>query len=201
MLFFQFICSQITFPHAERNTSIYELNDPAVLLVSKQHPTKPVTLFDYVNLSAVHLPVGLHELHEEILKYQLWHVYYEYSARKFYLELEYDKNILTEVEGNLLQAKRGNAEPQMKARSLDGGKYFEIIHDDMCLTVDPAKSDVRDSYPLRFKPCTKSENQTFAFVSKMQAICKLGNDLCPTDEDDLFAAEAVVLKRLSQFIS
>ncbi|RVD91271.1 hypothetical protein TUBRATIS_22840 [Tubulinosema ratisbonensis] len=201
MLFLKIIVAQITFPHAERNTSIYELNDPAVLLVNKEHPSKPVTLFDYVNLSQVHLPVGLHELHEEILKYQLWHVYYENNARKFYLELEYDKNVTTEVEGNLLQARKGKSQPEMRARTLDSGKYFEIVHDEMCLTVDPAKSEVRDSYPLRFKPCTKSENQSFAFVSKMQAVCKLGNELCPKDEDDLFAAEAVVLKRLSQFIS
>lgn len=201
MIFLNLVLSQITVPHAERNTSIYELNDPGLLLVNKKHPTKPLTLFDYSNLSEVHLPVGMHELHDEILKYQIWHVYYEYNERKFYLELEYDRAVGTEVEGNLLQALRGKPTPQIKARSLDQGKYFEIIQADQCLTVDPAKSEVRDSYPVRFKACTKGEDQAFAFVSKMQALCKLGNELCPQDEDDIFAAEAIALKRLAEFIS
>ncbi|KCZ79963.1 hypothetical protein H312_02652 [Anncaliia algerae PRA339] len=203
MLFFKLVIARITVPHAEKNTSIYEITDPAVLLVSKEHPSKVLTLFDYSSLSQKHLPIGLHELENEILKFQLWHAYYDFPARNFFLELEYDKAIKTELQdnGTLFQAVRGNSTPKMRARSLDHGKFFEIVFDNKCLTVDATKSKERDSYPLRFKPCVKSENQTFTFASKMLALCKLGNELCPGNEGDLTTAEAIVLKKLAEFIS
>lgn len=191
--------SKVLFPHLEGNTSLYSTGDPGLLLVNVKYPDRPLTLFDYVKKAQNVLPVGLHEVDEDVLRFQVWHTYYENSRKRFWLELEFDQNIKACPGGNMLQGTRGKiGSPSMNAVMIND-RYFKIMSGELCLEVETTKSLYRDAYPLKFKHCADIDLQAFTFVSKMKALCVLQNELCPNDKDDVYAAEAIALKRLLHF--
>ncbi|KAL0265829.1 UNVERIFIED_CONTAM: hypothetical protein PYX00_011547 [Menopon gallinae] len=193
--------SKVLFPHLEGNTSLYSTGDPGLLLVNVRYPDRPLTLFDYVKKDQNVLPVGLHGVDDDVLRFQVWHTYYGGSRKSFWLELEFDQNIKVGPGGNMLQGTRGKmGSPSMNAVMIND-RYFKIVSGGLCLEVETTKSVYRDAYPLKFRRCADVDLQTFAFVSKMKALCVLQNELCPNDKDDVYAAEAIALKRLLHFAS
>lgn len=199
MLFYPlFVVSKALFPHLEGNTNIYSVGDPGVLLVNLKYPSEPLTAFEYEKEKQYFLPVGLHEISEEVLKFQVWHFYYESSHKHFWFELEFDKKVKIGVDGNLMQGNRISKNPTMNAVKINE-KYFKIINEDKCLEVQEIKSNYRDSYPLKFKKCRDTPLQAFSLVSKMKALCVLKSELCPSDKKDVIVAEKIVRERLSHF--
>eukprot|EP00866_Antonospora_locustae_P002193 jgi/Antlo1/2193/970 len=191
--------SKVLFPHLEGNTSLYSTGDPGLLLVNVKYPDKPLTLFDYVRKKQNVLPVGLHAVDDDVLRFQVWHTYYEDRGKKFWLELEYDQSIKVNPGGNMLQGYRGRTDsPSMNAVMIND-RYFKIVSGGLCLEVETTKSVYRDAYPLKFRRCADVDLQAFTFVSKMKALCVLQNELCPNDKDDVYAAEAIALNRLLHF--
>lgn len=193
------VSTKVLFPHLEGNTSLYSTGDPGLLLVNVKYPDKPLTLFDYVKRRQNVLPVGLHTVDDDVLRFQVWHTYYGGRGKKFWLELEYDQNVKVSPGGNMLQAFRGRiSSPSMNAVMIND-RYFKIVSGGLCLEVETTKSVYRDAYPLKFRRCADVDLQTFTFVSKMKALCVLQNELCPNDKDDVYAAEVIALNRLLHF--
>lgn len=95
--------------HTQVNNRYRDLStqDPSLLLISVAYPSKPLTIFDTSNKMFTTLPVGLTEISEEMLPFQLFHTYYENYRKNFYLMWNGDSNVKVVVEGDYLIGKRG----------------------------------------------------------------------------------------------
>lgn len=181
---------------------LFDTQDPALLLVNKMYPTRPLTIYDTENEESINLPVGMSELQEESFPFQLFHSYYEGYLKNFYLQWNGDKKTRVVPEGDYLQARRGqrNVLTGMTAHSIPKSEFIKIMSEGKCLQATEKKSKYRDAYPLKFLKCTDSEYQKFKFVSHIKASCVLGLKECTQLQSDIFMAEEVIRNRVEHFI-
>lgn len=185
------------FSHLEGYTNVYSVEDPGVFLVNADHPSKTLTLFDYKPSVSHGFAVGLHEIDDDLLKYQVWHVYYN-SNQNFWFQMESDPSVKVGPSNLLLQATRGQQSKPLKSYMVNE-KTFKIKSNGKCLEVSDTPSTQRDSYPLWFKDCRETTAQDFTLVSKMRGLCVLENEFCPESKKDWDVAGAIIVERLSRF--
>lgn len=190
--------------HREVNTRIelFANQDPSFLLVNKMYPTMPLTIFDTDKEQEIFLPVGLSEISESALSFQLFHSYYEGLHKNFYFEWNGDKRTRVLPEGDYLQARRGrkNILTGMTAHPIHNSLFIKIMYNGKCLEALKTKSRYRDAHPLRFVDCADSNYQRFKFVSHAKAVCVLGLEECTHRNEDIFRAEEVLRSRVHHFI-
>ncbi|KRH92407.1 hypothetical protein M153_63410003, partial [Pseudoloma neurophilia] len=189
--------------------------DPLLLLVNEEHPTRPLTLYDTHNEKQLRLPVGLAELSMETLPFQSFHSYYEGFGKNFYLEWraptghnetpgQDHKKVKIIPEGDYLQAKRNftSISSGMTAYFLQdeskNKQFIRIMAEGKCLEAKNEESKYRKAFPLVFRKCDlNSKAQNFKFISREKAICKLKE--C-TSKAEIFRAEEIIRNRLNHFV-
>lgn len=176
--------------------------DPALLLVCADKPTMPLTIYETQNHEQIRLPVGLSEISEGSLPYQLFHTYYEGFSFNFYLQWNGNRKVRILPEGDYLQAKRNYTGIQtgMTAHAITNSDFIKIVSGGKCLEASETKSRYREAYPLQFRACADKRSQKFKFISKQKAFCKLKMKECPGTQLELFGAEELIKQRVDHFL-